>query len=234
MFILSFYRSNPEFTQGSQLCLLLCFILCLLSCQAQPETDKQAQIQGQGPQSTTMTDILVESIDTQGDSFCIDTTAPQTNQLRHGPTNQDARYFDVGLLNEAVHEEPYLKLGTGRGAYQSIQDGDTLTVVKGIQGGYHVWGAFVGKCIPFQEVEITFQLKDGDRLLAQANYTESILYLNEAEEFEYSAVTVIYLNNDDVLAHVGKTLDLSVRVNQIAQPEVYFEDHKRIITNCCQ
>ncbi len=210
--------------------LALCLIL-FFSCQSPTPKDQNMALNSA---DIGHSDMLIAEIETEGDSFCIDVNDPSTVALHQGPTHQSSRYMDVGIHEGSSHEEPYIKLGTGRGEYEEISNGDTLSVVKGIQGGYHVWGAFVGKCIPFQNVEITFLLKDGDRLLAQANYTESQLYLNDQNEIEYSAVTVIYLNNDDVQPNTGKTLDFSVRINEIGKTDIFFEDHKQIITSCCQ
>jgi hypothetical protein len=127
-----------------------------------------------------------------------------------------------------------IKIGTGRTSYQSIDQMQTLTVVKGPQGGYHIWGSFMAKCIPFQNVRILFELKDGDRLLAMADYTEMELSLDDHNAFEYLAVTVIYLENDWVMENTDKVLTFSVKLSPIDQPDLVFSDQIEIKTACCQ
>ncbi len=142
--------------------------------------------------------------------------------------------FCIDALLPTEDHHPMIKIGTGRTSYQSIDQMQTLTVVKGPQGGYHIWGSFMAKCIPFQNVRILFELKDGDRLLAMADYTEMELSLDDHNAFEYLAVTVIYLQNDWVMENTDKVLTFSVKLSPIDQPDLVFSDQIEIKTACCQ
>ncbi len=168
-----------------------------------------------------------------------DTQAPSNIDSQSGgnqstPTPDESDSFCIDALLPTEDHTPMIKIGTGRTKYQSIDPMETLTVVKGPQGGYHVWGSFMAKCIPFKNVRILFELKDGDRLLATADYTETELTLDDHNEFEYLAVTVIYLQNDWVMENTDKILTFSVKVSPIDQPDLVFSDQTQIKTACCQ
>jgi hypothetical protein len=142
--------------------------------------------------------------------------------------------FCIDALLPTEDHRPMIKIGTGRTSYQNIDQMQTLTVVKGPQGGYHIWGSFMAKCIPFKNVRILFELKDEDRLLAIADYTEMELSLDDQNTFEYLAVTVIYLHNEWVMENTDKALTFSVKVSPIDKPDLVFSDQIEIKTACCQ
>ncbi len=142
--------------------------------------------------------------------------------------------FCIDALLPTEDHSPMIKIGTGRTSYQNIDQMQTLTVVKGPQGGYHIWGSFMAKCIPFKNVRILFELKDGDRLLAMADYTEMELSLDDHNAFEYLAVTVIYLHNEWVMENTDKALTFSVKLSPIDKPDLVFSDQIEIKTACCQ
>ncbi len=142
--------------------------------------------------------------------------------------------FCIDALFPTEDHSPMIKIGTGRTTYQNIDQMQTLTVVKGPQGGYHIWGSFMAKCIPFKNVRILFELKDGDRLLAMADYTEMELSLDDHNAFEYLAVTVIYLHNEWVMENTDKALTFSVKLSPIDKPDLVFSDQIEIKTACCQ
>ena len=142
--------------------------------------------------------------------------------------------FCIDALFPTEDHSPMIKIGTGRTTYQNIDQMQTLTVVKGPQGGYHIWGSFMAKCIPFKNVRILFELKDGDRLLAMADYTEMELSLDDHNAFEYLAVTVIYLHYEWVMENTDKALTFSVKLSPIDKPDLVFSDQIEIKTACCQ
>jgi hypothetical protein len=191
-------------------------MISISACTESSDTSAQTKIENnlQNQQDLEMGDPSekdnLSTLTDESDSFCIDALLPTEDH------------------------HPMIKIGTGRTSYQSIDQMQTLTVVKGPQGGYHIWGSFMAKCIPFQNVRILFELKDGDRLLAMADYTEMELSLDDHNAFEYLAVTVIYLENDWVMENTDKVLTFSVKLSPIDQPDLVFSDQIEIKTACCQ
>ena len=53
---------------------------------------------------------------------------------------------------------PEVELGTGGDRFVAIHDGDTVAIVHGIQGGYHVWGAVRARYLDPRALRLRFTL----------------------------------------------------------------------------
>jgi hypothetical protein len=47
----------------------------------------------------------------------------------------------AGCGGPAIVGPPGVEIGTGSDHFVALADGDTVPIIHGIQGGYHVWGA---------------------------------------------------------------------------------------------
>ncbi len=68
----------------------------------------------------------------------------------------------VGCTGPDLESDPAVELGTGEVAFESLQDGDALPLVSGLQGGRHIWGAVRVVGIDWREVSLVFTLEDED------------------------------------------------------------------------
>lgn len=54
--------------------------------------------------------------------------------------------------------EPVLELGTGLDEFVPITDGDSVPIVHGIQGGYHIWGSLRARDLGPEQVRLHYTL----------------------------------------------------------------------------
>ncbi len=47
----------------------------------------------------------------------------------------------VGIVQDAGTQQPLLELGTGTQSFAALTNGQTVTIIAGPQGGFHVWAA---------------------------------------------------------------------------------------------
>ncbi len=63
-----------------------------------------------------------------------------------------------------LDREPYCQLGTGDVEFVPIDDGSEVGVVRGIQGGDHIWGSARVVGIDWTDVTLVFELLDDEGL----------------------------------------------------------------------
>ena len=143
------------------------------------------------------------------------------------------------LMGESVGEmsfdntsEPWLKIGTGFRRYESLENGQDVPIIAGIQGGFHVWGAFLGEGFDDADIRILYSMELNGEVFAKADYTEFELPKNSRGEFEYAGVAVIYFENDDVERTSGEEFILKLRIE--TQDGLSLEDHIALRPQCCE
>ena len=129
-------------------------------------------------------------------------------------------------------EEPWIRLGTGFRRFEELVTGQEVPIIAGIQGGFHVWGGFVGRGFDDIDVRIVYSLDLDGTPFAAADYFEFDLPRNSRSEFEYAGVSVIYFNNDDVERTTGQEMTLKVEV--MTRDGMTLQDEQRLIPICCE
>lgn len=93
--------------------------------------------------------------------------------------------------------EPFVTIGTGTSRYETLTAGESVDIIQGPQGGFHVWGALRAGGIDPHGVTLNFGLYLGDTLVAEAHYEDDLVPTQMPEApYEYTRVAVILLQND--------------------------------------
>lgn len=126
-------------------------------------------------------------------------------------------------------DEAYVTIGTGFPSYIPVSDGDTLPIIEGIQGGFHLWGGFEVSGLEPSGLIIEFDLVwNGDRI-GGASYSDELW--GDADPYEYGGVAVIFSDNDLPMQVDGETVTVSVRLEDTAG--VVVTDSVEVIPECC-
>ena len=127
---------------------------------------------------------------------------------------------------------PWVSIGTGFRRFESLSEGQEVPIIAGIQGGFHVWGGFIGSGFSDTDVRIEFVLKLDGTPYAHADYLEFELPKNSQGQFEYAGVSVIYDRNEDVEPTSGNEMTLELKVS--TQDGLILEDQVNLIPLCCE
>ena len=109
-------------------------------------------------------------------------------------------------------EGAYLELGTGFRRFEPVTDGQEVPIIKGIQGGYHVWGSFKGRGFTGTDISLLFELSLEGEIIANADYFEYELPVDRSGDYLYSGVSVIYFENERVMPSSGREMSLALTV----------------------
>jgi hypothetical protein len=129
-------------------------------------------------------------------------------------------------------DEPWIQIGTGFRQFDSLEPSQRVPIIAGIQGGFHVWGAFRAGGFLGENVTVLFKLYLEEQYLAEANYFEYFLPINSDGLLEYTGVSVIYFNNDDVDPTSGQEMRLILEVTN--EEGITLNDEITIIPECCE
>ncbi len=165
--------------------------------------------------------------DTTSEPPAEDASAPATDGAPAPP--QDASADTADTADAAV--EPWIEIGTGARAWQPLTDGQEVPIIRGLQGGFHVWGAFRGGGFAGANPTVNFDLHLGERRLAWAEYYEELLPRSADGDIDYAGVSVIYESNDDVEPTSGMTMRLTVRIRDDEGTDL--TDETTIVPVCC-
>jgi len=127
---------------------------------------------------------------------------------------------------------PYLELGTGFRRFEALSEGQTVPIIEGIQGGYHVWGALKGRGFLDSDISLLFELSLDGEVIAEADYFEFELPVDRAGDYVYPGVAVIYYENERVGPSSGQEMTLSLTVN--TSDGQSFSDEIRLRPICCE
>lgn len=129
-------------------------------------------------------------------------------------------------------EEAWVRIGTGFRRFESLSEGQEVPIIAGIQGGFHVWGGFIGAGFNDADVRVLYSLELDGEVIASADYTEFELPKNSRDEFEYAGVSVIYFRNEDVEPSSGKEMTLKLEV--ITLDGLSLNDEAQLTPVCCE
>lgn len=121
---------------------------------------------------------------------------------------------------------PMLTIGTGADRFIGLSDGDTVDIVRGPQGGHHIWGALrVRAPLDPRQIAIVYRvLADGSRQeLSSTGYRLDLL-ANGAEHEWFGLLGLI--PNPSVVS--GKAVYLRLEVSDARGQRA--EDERRVTT----
>ena len=133
---------------------------------------------------------------------------------------------------EEPSAEPFLELGTGFRRFEAVTDGQQVPIIKGIQGGYHVWGSFKGRGFTGIDISLLFELYLEGEVIANADYFEYELPVDRSGDYLYSGVSVIYFENERVEPSSGHEMTLTLTVT--TSDEQILTDEVTLRPICCE
>ncbi len=125
--------------------------------------------------------------------------------------------------------EAYVEVGTGFPSYVAVSGGDTLPIIEGIQGGFHLWGGFEVSGLEPQDLTIEFDLIWNGERIGGASYTDELW--GDADPYLYGGVAVIFSDNELPMQVSGETVTVSVRLED--RTGVVVSDSVEVIPECC-
>ena len=128
--------------------------------------------------------------------------------------------------------DAWVTIGTGFRRYEPLMIGQDVPIIAGIQGGFHVWGGFIGVGFNDVDIRVIYSLVLEGKVMATADYTEFELPKNNRGEFEYAGVSVIYFRNEDVETTSGQLMTLKLRVE--TQEGAILTDEQTLVPRCCE
>lgn len=141
---------------------------------------------------------------------------------------------DAGPPVDASTAGGWIELGTGARRFETLEAGQEVPIIMGIQGGFHVWGGFRGAGFPDDDVRLRFWLELDGEDIARADYFEFGLPRDRADPdlYAYAGVSVVYDSNDTVEPTSGRTMTLRVEVT--ADDGQVMRDSLEIVPICCE
>lgn len=136
---------------------------------------------------------------------------------------------------DAAEGGGWIELGTGARSFEVLDPGQEVPIIRGIQGGYHVWGAFRGGGFDDSDVRTRFWLDLDGQTIARADYSDFGLPTDRRDPtvFEYAGVSVIYDSNDAVQPTSGNPMTLRVEVQSLGDGQV-LRDSIQVVPVCCE
>jgi hypothetical protein len=127
--------------------------------------------------------------------------------------------------------EPFVEIGTGVRRYEPLEDGQTVPIIEGIQGGHHIWGGFRGDGFNPEDIEIAYALTMDGMAVGGVTYVD---YVERGASgfYEYSAVSVFIDDETDPLLLDGVTLRMSMRITDV--DGLVLEDDIELVAACCE
>lgn len=172
-----------------------------------------------------------------GLAACGDSDGDPTDPGDTDSTITDATATDASITDATTAPTsdgdvgPWVVIGTGDRRFEAITPGQVVPIIQGIQGGYHVWGAFRGGGFDSTDLRIDFELRQGDTVVANARYTEPELDGDAEGVFDYATVAVIFIDNAEVGPSSGETLTLALELT--TQGGVTLTDQTTVVPDCC-
>lgn len=133
--------------------------------------------------------------------------------------------------------EPFIQLGTGPRDFEPFSGTDipTLVIVKGPQGGYHVWGGVAVDGVVPSNVGLEFEARYRGERVAGAYYVDTLsdrVVLGEREPYGYAGVAVILDAGVTPESLSGETLELYVTIEDSTGNRLSGE--AQIKVECCE
>lgn len=129
---------------------------------------------------TDVSDVDVDPVDAETD-VPVEDTAPDADIEPDPDVTPDVDEPDVA--------DAWFSLGLGEESFAPVVEGQDAFMAQGIQGGFHVWGAFQGAGFEPEGYSLEVTLRSADTLVGAVFYDRA-LETNDAGDFEAVAVTV--------------------------------------------
>ena len=181
---------------------------------------------------TVICTLLLSACDSENNNSNQASTGGMTSAGMEAGGSSDMFVEATADMSEDMAVEPWLKIGTGFRRYESLEEGQDVPIIAGIQGGFHVWGAFLGEGFDDIDIRVIYSMELEGEALARADYTEFELPKNSKGEFEYAGVSVIYFENDDVERTSGENFLLKLRIE--TRDGFSLEDQIVLRPQCCE
>ena len=181
---------------------------------------------------TVICTLLLSACDSENNNSNQASTGGMTSAGMEAGGSSDMFVEATADMSEDMAVEPWLKIGTGFRRYESLEEGQDVPIIAGIQGGFHVWGAFLGEGFDDIDIRVIYSMELEGEALARADYTEFELPKNSKGEFEYAGVSVIYFENDDVERTSGEDFLLKLRIE--TRDGFSLEDQIVLRPQCCE
>jgi hypothetical protein len=130
----------------------------------------------------------------------------------------------------ATVRPPWLDVGTGRERFAPVPADGAVPIIRGIQGGVHVWGAFRGAGFPGHGASIRFAARQDGEDVAGASYLDDVRRALDGA-WDYAGVAVIFFQTQPEL-YDGKPTELSLRIE--ASDGTTVTDSVQVIPRCCE
>jgi hypothetical protein len=135
---------------------------------------------------------------------------------------------------------PTLELGTGFNQFAPLTCGDSLNIIQGPQGGFHLWAALRTHGLSSEttwSLVCTFE-RDGSRL-AEARYVDRFV-LASGDALDYPGIAVIFFDTEPE-QHDALPGELSCHLEapdspEFDRPEVLerLQDKVEVVPQCCR
>ena len=126
---------------------------------------------------------------------------------------------------------PRIEVGTGFRDFEPVEPGQSVAIVRGIQGGIHVWGGFRGAGFEPTGLEMTFRLIDeAGEQVGGAQYIDDV-FEGPSGDLEYSAVAVIF-DSDEPDPYSGRPMTLTLEI--AASDGTMLSDAVELVPECCE
>ena len=149
---------------------------------------------------------------------------------------------DAGAVVEPSIE-PSLELGTGFSVFAPLEPDQSIEIIAGPQGGFHLWASLRTHGLSSAttwRIECAFT-RDGE-VLAQANYGDRLVTpsANDPSGLDYLGVAVVFADTEP-MSHDGRAGALSCRLSApddpaFDAPEVLnrLTDSIEVVPRCCK
>jgi len=136
--------------------------------------------------------------------------------------------------------DPSVSIGTGFPCLEPLGDDETVPIIMGIQGGFHVWGGFEARGLQPDGVEIDFKLVRDGVELASASYIDDIdaaygpasgCAAAPEGAYQYAGVAVVLFFDVQPESVSGASADLSIQLRD--RRGVVVSDSVRVVPECC-
>ncbi len=112
-----------------------------------------------------------------------------------------------------------------------IDEGSTVWITYGLQGGYHIWGSLQAQHIDPDDVRMQFDLFTDGEQIGGADYRDD-LRRGPDGPYEYGGVTVFIYDDVAVDGLDGRTVEMTLRLTDGAGRLA--EDRIAVRARCCE
>ena len=125
--------------------------------------------------------------------------------------------------------EAWIEVGGGESDFVPLSEGDTVDIIHGPQGGYHITGAWRGAGFNPRFFTMNFDVRWNDELVGHVGYIDNLE--DHTEPWEYLAATVFLGEWLDPTELDGEELRLSIHIEDRSDLRLY--DEVLVVGKCC-